>query len=1569
MQTRLDVIVPVQNEAVNIPSLVERIHATLTSARISYHIIFVDDHSTDETVAIIQNLKSKYPITLHSKEGEVGKAYSILEGADLAKSDLLAMIDADLQYPPEMLPKMVEAAKIHGVVVANRKVYKSTFIRRLASRMIAFTFGRLLFGLRFDVQSGMKVFRRDILKHVRPIQLSAWAFDIPLLFTARELGYSIGSVDIVFERRAGGESKINHIHNAFEIGHNALKLWMRKPSVYVLVPSNDAGTYGEQGQATLLASDVAGMRHAGVIHKRRKFITHTTLAPNISALQPLSSLQKLVIFVIGISIIAGLLINTLSTAIAITAILSTIYFIDVLFNLFLIAKSLSSPPEITIAQDRIRSLDVGQLPVYSILCPLYREAHVLEHFLHSVDKLDWPKNKLDVQLLLEEDDTVTIDAARRMKLPPYVRITVVPDSQPKTKPKACNFGLSHVKGEYVVIYDAEDMPDPQQLKKSYLAFSQLPATVVCLQAKLNYYNPHQNWLTRFFTAEYSLWFDVILNGLQSISTAIPLGGTSNHFRTKDLIRLKAWDPFNVTEDCDLGVRLFKNGYKTAIINSTTLEEANSNLPNWFRQRSRWIKGYIQTYFVHMRDPIGFTREMGVHALFFQLTIGGKIAFMLINPFLWVATISYFALYRYVGSAIESIYPTWVFYMAAISLVFGNFLFLYYYMIGTAMRKHWGVVKYVLFIPFYWLLVSIGAGIAVIQFAIKPHYWEKTNHGYHLRKKRRALGARSSWLPNISIDLPIPRLAGGGILVAAAMIGNFSNFLYNAFLGRAVSIEDFGLITLFTSFFYASQVIVGAVGSTVTYRSAYLLGKFNITATPFWRYVRSRSFVPAMFFALLWVSLIPFMSGFFHEPNYLPFLLFTPVWVLGIVGAVDAGFLNGNLRFPILAILVITEALSKFLFSILFIQSGYPQLVYASIPLSLLLTFSIGWWFIVRLPKKNSGTAVKEMTYFPRKFFTVSLLSKVSGIAILSVDVLLVKHFFTPQEAGQYALVSLVGKMIFFVGSLFSQFIFPYVSREEGAGRNSSRVFYRLIAACGIVSLSGFVGVGLFAPITIPILFGERAYSILSILPIYTLAMAYITVAGGIVAYHQIKKQYMFPVLSFCFTILQVATITLFHQSLLAVAEMMLLTATLYLVTMVVLHGIYPRFVFFLSNLADFFGLFSTDRMHSNQLVNGKLRILMYNWRDTKHVWAGGAEVYIHELSKRWVAEGNRVTVFCGNDGHHPRHQTIDGVHIVRRGGFYTVYLWAFLYYLIKFRGSYDAVVDSANGVPFFTPLYVRKPTFLLIHHVHQRVFRENLPFLRSRIAMAIEKKLMPMIYRNKNIITVSDSSKKDFIGIGLATAERIQVVRPGINRADFTTAAKTAYPSVLYLGRLKPYKNIDVAIRAFAKIASEHPTAKLIIAGEGESMNSLVSLTEHLHLSGRVIFKGKVTDKQKADLLAQSWVALQPSSFEGWGITVLEANASGTPVIASNVNGLKDSVVHRKTGLLVPVKNVDGFSNAMDVMIREQTFRRLLSRNAYNWAKEFSWEKSASQLFTILVERMQEERKMYATTGVSIAQT
>ena len=472
----------------------------------------------------------------------------------------------------------------------------------------------------------------------------------------------------------------------------------------------------------------------GIFHKGQKFVMHSDLHHEGSAIRTIHDHQKgFLLLLLAVIIGAGFLFGRRELAVVIVGILSIFYFIDLFFSLFLITRSFQQPEEMDISSDDIRDLRDADLPIYTIFCPLYKEWQVIPQFTGAISRLDWPKEKLDVQLLFEEDDHRTIEEARKMRLPEHFRIIVVPHGHPQTKPKACNYGLGHARGEYAVIFDAEDVPDPDQLKKAYLTFRKCGnENVVCAQAKLNFYNAHQNLLTRLFSMEYSLWFELVLTGLQSIKSPIPLGGTSNHFRTRDLRTLKGWDPFNVTEDCDLGMRIVKAGYHTVIFNSDTMEEATSVFWNWMRQRSRWIKGYMQTYLVHMRRPHEFAGDLrNPHILTFQLVVGGKVLSLFINPLLWTMTITYFAFRPVAGAFIETLFPGPILYIAVFSLVIGNFLYMYYYMIGCLKRGQGDLVKYVFLVPFYWLMMSIASWKAFHQLIFKPHYWEKTTHGFAL----------------------------------------------------------------------------------------------------------------------------------------------------------------------------------------------------------------------------------------------------------------------------------------------------------------------------------------------------------------------------------------------------------------------------------------------------------------------------------------------------------------------------------------------------------------------------------------------------------------------------------------------------------------------------------------------------------------------------------------------------------------------------------------------------------------------------------------------------------------------
>lgn len=473
----------------------------------------------------------------------------------------------------------------------------------------------------------------------------------------------------------------------------------------------------------------------GFFYKGIEYIHHAQLFYSEMAFFRVSHGQHLLIALNVFLLSVGFVTNWHITISIFVAVLMVLYFADLLFNLFLIFRSFFKAPEIKIPDYIVRQVPDTYWPQYTIFCPLYKEWKVLGQFIEAMQKLDYPKDRLQILLLLEEDDVLTIEQVGNYQLPSYFKVIIVPKSLPRTKPKALNYGLRYASGEYVVVYDAEDIPDEDQLKKVVIAFDKSDKKIKCIQAKLNFYNPHQNLLTRIFTAEYSLWFDLVLTGLQSIHAPIPLGGTSNHFRVRDLADLKGWDPFNVTEDCDLGMRLVKRGYNTAIVDSTTQEEANSSLSNWFWQRTRWIKGYIQTYLVHMRKPKEFIRDWKrPDIVTFQLVVGGKVLSMLINPIMWIITISYFLFRPVVGDFIDTFFPPVVLYMGVFSLVAGNFLYLYYYMIGCSKRGYNDIVKYVLFVPVYWLAMSVAACTAIYMLVRNPHFWSKTKHGLHLKRR-------------------------------------------------------------------------------------------------------------------------------------------------------------------------------------------------------------------------------------------------------------------------------------------------------------------------------------------------------------------------------------------------------------------------------------------------------------------------------------------------------------------------------------------------------------------------------------------------------------------------------------------------------------------------------------------------------------------------------------------------------------------------------------------------------------------------------------------------------------------
>lgn len=449
--------------------------------------------------------------------------------------------------------------------------------------------------------------------------------------------------------------------------------------------------------------------------------------PEMSAQSVVTKSQRRVLLLLGALLAGGTLWKPQEVIILLFGFFSLFYIGNFLFKSVLVwfgaAHARQSNRNLLGDVAALRDED---LPVFTVLVPMFREPEVLPILAKALRNLDYPLPKLDIKIVLEESDAETIDAAKALGLEGIFEIIRVPASLPQTKPKACNYALRYARGDFLVIYDAEDKPEPDQLKKVVAAFRSHPPETACIQCRLNYYNAEENWLTRMFTLDYSLWFDLMLPGLERFGIPIPLGGTSNHFRIDVLRELHAWDPFNVTEDADLGIRLTQKGYKVGLVDSTTFEEANVSQKNWVRQRSRWIKGYIQTFLVHTRRPVQLMRRVGpLGTIGFISFIGGTMLSGLINPVFWAISIIWLVTRQF---GFEALIPPALVWISLSSLIIGNGLLIHQLMLAPVARRQFRLVPYALTVVWYWVLMSIAAWKGLAQLVTNPFYWEKTQHG-------------------------------------------------------------------------------------------------------------------------------------------------------------------------------------------------------------------------------------------------------------------------------------------------------------------------------------------------------------------------------------------------------------------------------------------------------------------------------------------------------------------------------------------------------------------------------------------------------------------------------------------------------------------------------------------------------------------------------------------------------------------------------------------------------------------------------------------------------------------------
>ncbi len=406
----------------------------------------------------------------------------------------------------------------------------------------------------------------------------------------------------------------------------------------------------------------------------------------------------------------------------------------------------------------LRRLDDRLLPPYSIIIALHREARVVSELIAALDSIDYPRGKLDIKLIIEEDDHATRVALEALNLPAAYEIIVAPRGWPRTKPRALNIALAIVRGECVAVFDAEDAPAPRQLRDAAERFLCEPSDVACLQAQLSIDNTEDSWLTRLFAIEYAVLFDVLHHGMADLGMPLALGGSSNHFRAAALREVCAWDAWNVTEDADLGLRLARFGYRSKTLMSTTLEEAPARLRTWMKQRRRWSKGWTQTFITISRDPGRLVRQVGWSGV---ATFSLMMVNMVFGPLLWPFLTGLTA-YRLWSAglpepnSILSVVETTLWLSVA---AFGAGSVIWLALLGMKRRKLlalWPVLP--LLLPYY-LLMSAAAWAALYDLVSRPFHWHKTEHGLARRSRRRewARGARAAPLATQVVGARIGRV--------------------------------------------------------------------------------------------------------------------------------------------------------------------------------------------------------------------------------------------------------------------------------------------------------------------------------------------------------------------------------------------------------------------------------------------------------------------------------------------------------------------------------------------------------------------------------------------------------------------------------------------------------------------------------------------------------------------------------------------------------------------------------------------------------------------------------------------
>lgn len=497
--------------------------------------------------------------------------------------------------------------------------------------------------------------------------------------------------------------------------------------IAVANPASERAARAAFGPGTVVLAQPEAIRAAIVRHFGRRMRQHaSTRCPKRLSCRSLvrrgMSGRKALL---GVGLVAGLII---APVVALNVVLAWLLLAN-LANIVLRGVALRTRLKRGAVQlaSAPRLVDYRRLPKVSLLVPLWREERVAEQLLDALRAMEYPAPLLDIKLVLEEEDLTTRAAIERCALPSTIEIVTVPLGALRTKPLAMNYALPFCRGDVIGVYDAEDRPDPGQIRAVVHHLMDAPAEVACVQGYLDFYNDRKNWIARAFTVEYAVWFRVLLTGVQRLHLPIPLGGTTVFFRRHALEEIGAWDAHNVTEDADLGMRLARFGYRCEMIPTTTLEEANcAGAGAWIGQRSRWNKGYAITWASHMRRPLRLWRDLGwTGFLGFQVFFLGSLTASAAIPFYWLTAFAWLGL----GVPLLEHVPPLMAWALFLSGLVGSALMIAAANVGLRDRQSRGRWFWtILFLPLYWLLAAVAVYRAAWEAFADPFHWTKTEHG-------------------------------------------------------------------------------------------------------------------------------------------------------------------------------------------------------------------------------------------------------------------------------------------------------------------------------------------------------------------------------------------------------------------------------------------------------------------------------------------------------------------------------------------------------------------------------------------------------------------------------------------------------------------------------------------------------------------------------------------------------------------------------------------------------------------------------------------------------------------------